>query len=152
MKKFTLFATAALTACAQPADEQAAEDLVDPVEQVDLSGETDLPDPEVIPANFRGRWSFTDATCEEEVSESYLSIGEDSLSFFESQGSVRDITRPSANEIIVDLAMKGEGEQWNEQQTLRLERDGSELNRIVAGLEAPTRYWRCENEENTAPE
>lgn len=87
-----------------------------------------------IPAAFRGVWDFAEGDCLP-FSDLRLEIGERSIEFYESLGTVRSIERSGDDAIMLDLAMEGEGERWTQETELQLTSGGERL--LVLDPESP---------------
>lgn len=81
----------------------------------------------IIPAGFQGRWSNSQASCAKPGDLSRLTVKEDTLVFYESEGKVTDIRQLAPGEIRVDARYTGEGETWSRTSNLRLSAD----NRVL---------------------
>ena len=79
-----------------------------------------------IPAPFHGTWDESADSCRD-ASEARLVVSADTLRFHESSGTVERVQLPADNEIVLRLAMRGEGEQWQTTERFALSADGSEL-------------------------
>ena len=116
----------ALTACGsepvpepQPAPVETAEPQ--PAAPTGPIAETAL-----IPERFIGVWDYIEGTCDP-ASDMRLAIGQDRFEFYESVGEVKAV-RNQGETTVVDLAMEGEGETWEESLRLVLKDDGERLH------------------------
>ena len=75
--------------------------------------------PKPVPAKFRGVWDFVDGTCARE-SDLRIEVGTNSVQFYESIGAVNGFEQPDENTVILNLALEGEGERWEERFRLSL--------------------------------
>ncbi len=82
--------------------------------------------PKPVPAKFQGTWDFVDGDCSAK-SDLRIQVGTNSVQFYESRGVVNGYDQPDANTIILNLAMEGEGERWEERFRLALVDDGKLL-------------------------
>ena len=140
-----------LAACSQEADEPVVESEVIadvPVDDAVLTPEEQsLADPTdtgptraageelaAIPAAFRGSWDFAEGRCDP-ASDLYLKIEPTRVTFYESSGRASDITVTGNGGVSMDLAMRGEGETWEETANFRLSADGDRL--ISGGQQGP---------------
>ncbi len=87
-----------------------------------------------IPAAFRGSWDFAEGRCDP-ASDLYLKIEPTHVTFYESSGRASDITATGDGGVRMDLAMRGEGETWEETANFRLSEDGDRL--IALGQDGP---------------
>lgn len=71
-----------------------------------------------IPAAMLGTWDNVEGTCDP-ASDLLLTIEPDRLLFYESLGTVQSVTL-SGGDVTLQLAMMGEGEEWQETATYRL--------------------------------
>lgn len=71
-----------------------------------------------IPARFLGVWDAETGTCDP-ASDLRLDIAPNTIGFYESQGTVTAVTESKDGSVVIDLAMEGEGEKW--EQTMKLE-------------------------------
>lgn len=143
-------------ACGESADEAASDaDAVLPVEPdggVD-DGAT-LPPAQAtgaptIPAAVQGRWGLTPADCAsaDGAAEGLLVIGPDRLSFYESRGTLRDVSQADERGIRAVYAFTGEGMEWMRDIALNLEVGDARLVRREFGEGAPQEpltYTRCQ--------
>lgn len=79
-----------------------------------------------IPARFRGVWDNEAGSCDP-TSDLRLEIGANQIEFYESLGMVGAVTIESPDEVVVDLAMEGEGEKWTVQNRYALKNGGKTL-------------------------
>ncbi|AOW22180.1 hypothetical protein AVM11_09100 [Sphingomonas melonis TY] len=101
-----------------------------------------------IPQGFQGRWGVNAGDCDPSTGadKGKLTITGNTLSFFESRGNAKTITRTQADQIAFDLPMSGEGMTWSEPTTLTLLDNGKTLVRVVkspADRATTDRYSRC---------
>lgn len=148
-----------LAACSQ--DENAPVDST--VEQVtpgetvaDLDG-VSLADPApgsvtapatAIPAAMQGRWGMTANDCDPARSDNkgLMVVGPDSLQFYESRGSLDQVTASGLNEVRARFSYTGEGMAWEREELLQLQDGGQALTRRQFGEEGeqgPFTYRRC---------
>ena len=127
----------ALAACADTNDESASADEVVtatvetpiPVEPNGGIGDGAGPPDEVqealanrIPTRFQGVWDYVEGTCARE-SDLRKEISGSEILFYESIGTVTAVTT-EGEDVIVTLAMEGEGEVWEQQTRLSLKGEG----------------------------
>ena len=99
-----------------------------------------------IPAAFRGVWDIAAGRCDPS-SDLRVEIGERSIEFYESLGSVRAIEGSGTDAVMLALAMEGEGERWSQETELQLIDGGNRLlvldpDSPETGAEYPRK--RCE--------
>lgn len=82
--------------------------------------------PKPVPAKFQGTWDFVDGNCSAE-SDLRLTVGTNSVQFYESTGVVNGFEQPDDNTVILNLAMEGEGEKWEERFRISLVDGGKYL-------------------------
>ena len=82
--------------------------------------------PKPVPARFQGSWDFVDGDCSAQ-SELRIRVGTNSVQFYESTGVVNGFEQPDDNTVILNLAMEGEGEKWEERFRLSLVEGGKFL-------------------------
>ena len=75
-----------------------------------------------IPTRFQGVWDYVEGTCARE-SDMRMEISGSEILFYESVGTVTAITA-EGSDVVVTLAMEGEGEVWEQQTRLSLEGEG----------------------------
>ena len=84
------------------------------------------PAPSEIPAGFIGVWDYEKGTCDP-APDMRLAIGQDRFEFYESVGEVKAV-RNEGEATVVDLAMEGEGETWDQSLRLVLKDSGERLH------------------------
>lgn len=138
----------ALVACGESPSE--------PDEQAD--GPVAMPDPQqdagapamqagVIPAQFRGEWGMNAADCEGgAAAKGLLEIGEDTLTFYESVGTLGDSATIGADSVQGLFAFEGEGMEWTREMRLETREGGDVLVRRELGegaMPGAFEYRRC---------
>ncbi|MEM7690497.1 MAG: hypothetical protein AAF291_15895 [Pseudomonadota bacterium] len=73
----------------------------------------------LIPATFLGDWDSIEGTCSPE-SDLRMSVEPASITFYESHGDVERVDTLNPREVSLDLAMSGEGEEWDQTLALKL--------------------------------
>ena len=106
------------------------------------------PLPAEIPADFQGRWGLgpEDCTSERGDAEGLLEITSTELKFYESVGTLEEVTGATEGRFRGNFAFTGEGMEWTRDQVLDLREDGEVLVRREFGDEAspePFDYTRC---------
>ena len=131
-----LASAVALAACSQgqtPA-EPAATGASDPAPSLTTTATSQsskaTPPPEqavdAMPAAFRGIWGYAEGDCSPGTELSMV-IGEKTIEFYESLGTITAIKVESPTSVVIDLAMEGEGEKWTVQNRLALSENGAIL-------------------------
>lgn len=102
---------------------------------------------QTIPAALQGRWGMTPADCTGPKSDAkaLLTIGSDSLTFYEAVGTLKSVQSRDANTIAATFAFTGEGMTWEREENLAV--SGTTLTRkatTVGGqADGPYTYERC---------
>lgn len=137
-RAFWIILPLALAACdngsqAPDAALGAATDAAIPVEPDGGIGDGAMPLPDApapegptIPNILIGAWDYEKGTCDP-ASDMRIEVDRTELRFYESVGQVLAVRR-EGDATIVDLAMEGEGERWNETLRLALKNDGTRLH------------------------
>jgi hypothetical protein len=81
---------------------------------------------DIVPADYLGAWDYVEGTCDP-ASDLRVEIGPRSMQFYESYGEITRIVVESPRDIVVSLAMEGEGEQWQMKRRFTLSDDGNTL-------------------------
>ncbi|MCP9221352.1 hypothetical protein MKP08_01130 [Erythrobacter sp. LQ02-29] len=81
---------------------------------------------DTIPQKYRGVWDYSGGNCHP-ASDLRMEVGPRTITYYESQGTVKAVKPGGKDGIIVVLAMAGEGEQWTTTQRLDLSADGKTL-------------------------
>ena len=127
-----------------PPDETVANDAT--LNEADDAG-SELPSPPgtpeamMIPSQYRGRWGMVPADCEQGRSDAkgLLTIGEKSLVFYESTGTLKEQRPAIATSFSGLFAFTGEGQKWN--KVITFTRTGDTLKR--AEETGTFTYRRC---------
>jgi hypothetical protein len=90
-------------------------------------------DPKAVPVAFQGVWAATEDDCAK-PSESRLAVAADSLNFYESRGPVLSVEGVGSDEILVAVAVRGEGEAGRRTFRYRLINGGAGLFDVRSGL------------------
>jgi len=90
-------------------------------------------DPKAMPVAFQGVWAATEDDCAK-PSESRLAVAADSLTFYESRGPVISVDGVGPDEILVAVAVRGEGEAGRRTFRYRLINGGAGLFDTRSGL------------------
>jgi len=100
---------------------------------------------ETIPAAFRGVWDYVEGSCDP-ASDLRVEIGPETMQFYESHGDVTRIEVGSPQDIVVSLAMEGEGETWEMARRFTLTDGGRTLTSAPVGEEQfdPMPLKKCE--------
>ena len=147
-------ALATLTACdnsAPDAEEAAAPPVSEPAPTAAPPPEAPpSPTPQIaqIPAAIQGRWGLVPADCTSTRGDAkgLLTIGPDMLRFYESVGTLAEVTEASDTRIRAAFEFTGEGMTWQRDETLDAQDGGKTLIRREYGDEAapgPFKYTKC---------
>ncbi|HAN88805.1 MAG TPA: hypothetical protein DCQ48_05640, partial [Erythrobacter sp.] len=100
---------------------------------------------ETIPAAFRGVWDYVEGSCDP-ASDLRVEIGPETMQFYESFGEVTRIEVAGPQDIVVSLAMEGEGETWEMARRFTLSDDGRRLTPAAVGDDQfePMPLKKCE--------
>lgn len=71
-----------------------------------------------IPTRFQGVWDYVEGTCSPE-SDLRMEVSGGEILFYESIGMVTDV-EAEGEDVVVSLAMEGEGETWEQELRLAL--------------------------------
>jgi hypothetical protein len=82
---------------------------------------------DAMPADFHGRWDFSEETCRDPASEMRLDIAADRITYYESAATPETITRTGPEALTVVHRFSGEGEEWRETLAYELDTDGERL-------------------------
>ena len=132
----TLISALALAACGEMPDQQAATgEEVGPAEQAqsDEGGEPISPEETAtdtveetlanrIPTRFHGVWDYVEGTCALE-SDMRMEVSGAEIMFYESIGTVTGVAA-EGDDVVVTLAMEGEGDTWEQATRLSLTGEG----------------------------
>jgi hypothetical protein len=141
--RFTLFSSSllalALAGCGS-ADEPAAEETA--------TAATPAPLPTEIPADFQGRWGLVAADCTSDRGDAkgLLEVSGHELKFYESVGTLEQVTGATGGRVRGKFAFTGEGMEWERDVVLDLRDDGRVLVRREFGEDASADafdYMRC---------
>ncbi|MEL6708533.1 MAG: hypothetical protein AAFP79_09630 [Pseudomonadota bacterium] len=80
----------------------------------------------LIPASFQGVWDYEGGTCAPE-SDLRLDVQPASITFYETHGDVVRVDSAQPSAVSLNLAMSGEGQEWNQSLELRLVDAGTRL-------------------------
>jgi hypothetical protein len=105
-------------------------------------------EPDTIPAAVQGRWGLGPNDCEpsRDDAKGLLTIGPDTLTFYESVGKLGRIEEIDASRIRAKFEFTGEGMTWTRDEVLDAQDGGKTLIRREYGEDAapgPLRYMRC---------
>jgi len=126
-----------------PPDESAANDVDEPSAGEADNADSAQPTPEtsLIPGQYRGRWGMVAADCEPGRSDAkgLLVIGDKTLRFYESVGTLKEQRPAIATSFAGLFAFTGEGQSW--QKVITFTRTGDTLKR--AEKDGTFTYQRC---------
>ena len=94
-----------------------------------------------MPAQFRGQWSVD---CADEESTSALEIGQDTITYYESSGSIKAIVQRGDLEVATISEVSGEGEAWLSLAKFRLANGNKTLLDVTNESEAAFSRDKCE--------
>lgn len=125
-----LAALLALAACGSDPETPAAPETPIPVEPDGGIGDGAGPPPDAvdvalanrIPTRFHGVWDHAEGTCDP-ASDLRMEISGSEILFYEAVGMVTDVEAegdPPNGDVVVTLAMEGEGETWEQKTRLSL--------------------------------
>ena len=99
----------------------------------------------VIPESMRGRWGLVPADCTSTKGDNkgLLTVGADTLSFYESRAKLGRMVASSPEKLTAEFAFTGEGQNWTRTETLSLTNSSNTLVREDDELPQPLRYSRC---------
>ena len=150
----------ALAACQQGNDDNIAIDeanaanaemeTLPPDETVtndsDLTGnEGDSAGELAIPAAFHGRWGMVaeDCTSTRGDAKGLIVVDAGSIKFFESRGTLTNVTGDYPENFTGTFAFTGEGQSWTNSQNLKLTGSSNTLMRSQADVADKFTYQRC---------
>lgn len=158
-----MFPTAALAALAlagcndgaAPAPEPSASETSQAIPALPMPSETaasptavDTAAPKQIPAAVQGRWGLVANDCDQgrDDAKGLLTIGADTLKFYESSARLGQIKEFDDSRIRASFEFSGEGMTWSRDEVLDAQDGGKTLIRREYGEDAapgPLRYTRC---------
>ena len=109
---------------------------------------TSTPVPATIPGAMRGRFGLVPADCTTTMGDDkgLVTIGADSLKFYESVAKLTTATKATATHVEGTFAYEGEGMAWTRKAALDLSGNGKTLVLEEFGDDAvpgPRTYTRC---------
>lgn len=120
----------AFTACSPDSEVPVGDDgaIIEPSEDKTARADVDAVSMQVdgVPERFLGVWDYVEGSCDP-MSDLRMDLRADRIEFYESFGEITDVERVSDNEIVVSLAMEGEGETWTQSTRFTLEDGGERL-------------------------
>jgi hypothetical protein len=104
--------------------------------------------PKQIPVAVQGRWGLVANDCDpsRDDAKGLLTIGPDTLTFYESRATLGEIKEIDASRIRASFDFAGEGMTWTHDEVLDAQDGGKTLVRREYGEDAapgPLRYMRC---------
>ncbi|MHA7819981.1 MAG: hypothetical protein ACX930_10080 [Erythrobacter sp.] len=129
---FVIAALLALAACGSEPEAPATSDTPIPVEPDGGIGDGAGPPEQAvdgalanrIPTRFHGAWDYVDGTCDP-ASDLRMEISGSEILFYEAIGMVTEVS-PEGGDVVVTLAMEGEGETWEQRTRFSLVGDGAD--------------------------
>ena len=94
------------------------------------------------PPAFQGEWNADLAACGGGGHESRLTIGPDTIGFYESQGQISATRLAGDGRLAIEAMMSGEGETWVDSRVFQLSEDGQTLTDVTEGSTGMVRR-RC---------
>ncbi|MDP1619185.1 hypothetical protein [Phenylobacterium sp.] len=94
------------------------------------------------PPAFQGEWNADLAACGGGGDESRLTIGADTIGFYESQGQISATRLQGEGRLAVEAMMSGEGETWVDSRVFQISEDGQTLTDVTEGSTGMVRR-RC---------
>lgn len=112
------------------------------------SGDRAVPAAAEIPAALQGRWGLVSADCTSTRGDNkgLLEVGPETLRFYESRGTLGEVTASQPDLVRATFAFTGEGMEWTREMQLRLIGGKDRLERTEYGPEAAAElllYERC---------
>jgi hypothetical protein len=109
---------------------------------------TPTPLPKTIPAEFQGRWGLSadDCTAKGGKPEGLLTIEPDTLKFYESTGTIQDVSEALEGRFRATFKIVGEGQTRTTDEVFDLQNNGQLLVRREFGEGAspmPFTYMQC---------
>jgi hypothetical protein len=150
-------AALALASCndtSAPAPEPSASEVPAPGSVAPESSASPTPSvidtvaPTQIPAAVQGRWGLVANDCDpsRDDAKGLLTIGPDTLTFYESRATLGEIREIDESRIRATFEFTGEGMTWTRDEVLDAQDGGKTLVRREYGEDAapgPLRYTRC---------
>lgn len=97
-----------------------------------------------IPERFRGIWMAEARHCSAPATdESWLRIGADQISFYESAGPVLAIVTRGPDQLALISELSGEGSTWLDLHQFTLSADRRQLTTLAPGQADPFQRVRC---------
>ena len=98
-----------------------------------------------FPPAMQGRWGLVAADCDVSRGDTkgLLTIGPDTLKFYESTGTITAIEAPSRYKVRAKLDFEGEGQKWQKVTTLELVMADTHLVRTETDPAETFRYEHC---------
>lgn len=85
------------------------------------------------PPAFQGEWRADLKACGGATDESRLTIGPDTIGFYESQGEISATRLEGEGRLAIEAMMSGEGETWVDSRVFQLSEDGQTLTDVSEG-------------------
>ena len=95
-----------------------------------------------MPARFRGVWDIADGACDPR-SINRFEVNKNLIVFYESTGAITGVSERADGGIDVELAMSGEGENWEQTVGLRVGPNGGTLDTITPGDNTTIQRKKC---------
>jgi len=109
------------------------------------TAEAELPPTLLIPAAFHGRWGMVPADCTSTRGDNkgLITIGDKTIDFFESKGTLTKVTLNAPENFTGTFAFTGEGQNWTNSQNLKLAGSSNTLIRSETDVAQSYSYKRC---------
>ncbi len=106
---------------------------------------TESPEALAIPAAFHGRWGMVPADCTSTRGDAkgLITIGDKTIQFFESRGTLTKVTMNAPENFTGTFAFTGEGQTWTNSQNLKLTGSSNTLVRGETDVSQTYTYQRC---------
>ena len=95
-----------------------------------------------FPSQFHGTWDLSINSCAMEYSDLRISIGSNTVDYWESSGVIEELIHNNENEISVKLTMSGEGEVWKRELIFQIKEKGVMLIEKLKECD-PVKRIRC---------
>lgn len=94
-----------------------------------------------VPSAFHGTWNTKTEYCKTHKGDGNLKLSSNEVEFYESAGSVQNVTVNSPLDIIVAVELSGEGDTWLSNVHFRLSADNTSL--VDISNDQPVVRLRC---------
>lgn len=110
-----------------------------------MNGNSSESAPLAIPAAFHDRWGMNPADCTSTKGDAkgLITIGDKTIDFFESKGTLTKVTLNAPENFTGTFAFTGEGQSWTNSQNLKLTDSSNTLIRSETDVSQSYSYKRC---------